>query len=490
MERSTPTADLAQQPIVWRPDAERLRRSRMLAFARHHGLHNYDSLVERAARDPEWFWGAIDEELDLRWTTPYTRVLDLARGPAWPRWFVDGRMNYVTSAVDRYLEDRPNATALVWEGDDGATQELTYSDLAARVNQLANGLRTLGVGVGDRVAIYLPMLVETAVATLACGKIGAIFVPIFSGYGADATANRINDAGAKLLITADGFYRRGRVINMKTTADQACALTPSIESVLVVRRTGQSVTWNAGRDVWWDALAAQHAEQCEPADTAADDPYMLIYTSGTTGRPKGAVHIHAGFPVKAAQDLAFCFDLQRGDRLCWITDLGWMMGPWMIAGGLIAGASLLLYEGTPDYPEPDRLWQVVERHDVTVLGISPTLVRALMGRGDAWADAHSMPSLRALGSTGEPWNPGPWRWAFEHVGKSRCPIVNYSGGTEIAGGIVSATTIHPQKPCAFVGPVPGVPADVVDAAGVSVRRGRRGARHSRPLGGYDQRLLA
>jgi acetyl-CoA synthetase len=470
MERSAaPTADLSAQPIVWRPGAAHLDRSRMLAFARRHGLSDYDALVERAAADPTWFWGAVVDELGMLWTRPYDAVLDLSDGPEWPRWFVNGRMNYVTSAVDRYVETRPDMIALVWEGEDGATLELTYRDLASQVNRVANGLRSLGVGKGDRVAIYLPMLAETAIATLACGKIGALFIPLFSGYGVEAAANRINDAGAKLLITADGFHRRGRYVPMKDTADAACALAPSVERVLVVRRSGLNVTWNDARDAWWHEVTAAQPDECVVEDTAAGDPYMLIYTSGTTGKPKGAVHVHAGFPIKAAQDLAFCFDLQDGDRLCWVTDLGWMMGPWMIAGGLIAGASLLLYEGTPDYPEPDRLWQVVERHGATVLGISPTLVRSLMGQGDEWIDRRQLPTLRALGSTGEPWNPGPWLWTFEHVGKGRCPIVNYSGGTEISGGIVSATTIHPQKPCAFVGPVPGVPADVVDDAGHAVR---------------------
>ncbi|HCG28646.1 MAG TPA: AMP-dependent synthetase, partial [Chloroflexi bacterium] len=285
----------------------------------------------------------------------------------------------------------------------------------------------------DRVGIFLPMLAETAIATLACSRIGAIFVPMFSGYGPDAVATRINDASARLLITADGFYRRGAVVSMKATADAALEQTTSIERVLVVRRTGADVPWTAGRDVWWHDIVPTQPDACEPEDTAADDPYMLIYTSGTTGKPKGAVHVHAGFPVKAAQDLAFCFDVHRGDRLFWLTDLGWMMGPWAIAGGLIAGAAIVLFEGTPDYPEPDRLWEVVERHEATILGISPTVVRALMGRGDDWVERHAMPSLTTLGSTGEPWNPGPWLWTFEKVGKGRCPIVNYSGGTEISG---------------------------------------------------------
>ena len=464
-----PNADLSNQPVVWTPGPDQIERSRALAFAREHGLDGWDGLVERAADDPAWFWGAVSDHLGIVWHTPYERVLDLSQGVEWPRWFVGGRMNYVTSAVDRYLATDQDKIALRWEGEDRATATWSYRQLAEAVSRIANGLRTLGVGKGDRVAIYLPMLAETAVATLACSRIGAVFIPIFSGYGPEATATRLDDAGAKLLITADGFYRRGKVVEMKATADAAVALAPSVERVLVVRRTGTPVAWDSARDLWWDELAASASTECAPEDTAADDPYMLIYTSGTTGQPKGAVHIHAGFPIKAAQDLAFCFDLQADDTLCWITDLGWMMGPWMIAGGLIAGAAIMLYEGTPDFPEPDRLWQVVERHGITTLGISPTLVRSLMSKGDDWADRHAMPTLRALGSTGEPWNPGPWRWAFERIGKGHCPIVNYSGGTEISGGIIAATTIHPQKPCAFSGPVPGMTADVVDDRGQSVR---------------------
>lgn len=464
-----PIADLSAQPIVWRPGPEHIERSRALAFARRHGMGGWDALVERAIADPEWFWGAVSDELGLVWTRQYEGVLDLSGGPEWPRWFSGGRMNYVTSAIDRWLPNRGSSVAIRWEGEDGATRVLTFAELASAVNRMANGLRSLGISKGDRVGIYLPMLAETAIATLACGKIGAIFIPIFSGYGPEAAATRLNDAEARLLITADGFYRRGRVVPMAETAHAAVALAPSVEQVIVVRRTGEDIPWEIGRDIWWDDLSSRSDPVCEPEDTAGDDPYMLIYTSGTTGRPKGAVHVHAGFPVKAAQDLAFCFDIQQDDTLFWLTDLGWMMGPWAIAGGLIAGSAVLLYEGTPDYPEPDRLWQVIERHGATVLGISPTVVRALMGKGDEWVERHAMESLRALGSTGEPWNPGPWRWTFEKVGKGHCPIVNYSGGTEIGGGIIAAVTVQPQKPCAFSGPVPGVSADVVDDEGHPVR---------------------
>jgi acetyl-CoA synthetase len=462
-------SEFTAQPVAWHPDPATIERSRMLAFAREHGLAGYDALLARAASDPEWFWGSVVDHLDVQWTKRFDSVLDVSDGIEWPRWFTGGRMNYVTSAVDRHLQNRAGATALKWEGDDGARLDLTFSVLAGQVNRVCNALRSLGVAKGDRVGIFLPMLPETAIAMLACGKLGAIFVPIFSGFGADAVANRLNDAGATTLITADGFLRRGKPVNMLETATQASAMTPDLRHTVVVSRLGiADVTFNDTTHSWTQLIEAS-SEAFEAVDTAADDPFMLIYTSGTTGKPKGAVHVHSGFPIKAAMDLAFCFDLQQDETLFWLTDLGWMMGPWAISGGLIAGGSVMLYEGTPDYPAPDRLWQLVEDHEATVLGVSPTAIRALMSRGDDWVEKHPMPTLRAIGSTGEPWNPAPWLWTLDKVGRNRCPIVNYSGGTEIGGGIVVASTIHPQKPCAFAGPVPGMIADVVDPLGNPVR---------------------
>lgn len=466
---SSPIADLSAQEIAWKPSEEQIQRSRMMRFAREHGIETYDELTSRAASDPEWFWDAVSTELGLVWTEPYSQTVDMRDGLPWPRWFVGGRMNYVTSAVDRWLGDRADALALIWEGDDGSVVEYTFAELSLHVKQAANALKAAGVKRGDRVGLYLPMIPQTAVAMLACGYIGAVIIPIFSGYGAEAAAKRIHDASVSTLITADGFHRRGKLIPMKPNADQAAEMAGTIERLITVTHSGNDVPWDDDRDLRWEELIAAASSECEPADTRGDDLFMIIYTSGTTGRPKGAVHTHAGFPVKAAQDLAFCFDIQPGDRLCWITDIGWMMGPWAIAGGLIAGATLVLYEGTPDYPKPDRLWQLVDDHEVTVLGISPTAIRALMPKGDEWVERHEMPTLRAIGSTGEPWNPGPWMWTSQKVGKGRCPIVNYAGGTEISGGIVSSTTIHPQKPASFAGPVVGVPADVVDASGNSVR---------------------
>lgn len=463
VDRQTPNT-------VWRPGDHHLQRSRLRRFLTEHGIESVAALRERAAAQPEWYWPAITAHLGITWLSPYEQVLDLSDGIPWARWFVGAGYNYVYDAVDKQAAGSGRERlALVWEGDGGETRTLTYGQLAQETNRCANALRRLGIGRGDRVGVLLPMIPETAVVMLACGKIGAVLVPIFSGFGPEAAAARLRDCEARLLVTADAFPRRGRLVPLKATADAAVQAAPSVEHVVVVRRTGAAAPWTPGRDHWWHELLADESTQCVLEPTRSDDPCMIIYTSGTTGRPKGAVHVHAGFPVKAAHDLAVCFDLQTDDRLCWLTDLGWMMGPWAIAGTSMLGATLVLYEGTPDWPHPGRLWELVEHHRVTVLGVSPTAVRALMGQGDEWVKRHDRSSLRAFGSTGEPWNPDPWRWLFSVAGGERCPIINYSGGTEISGGIVGCTTIEPQVPCAFTGPVPGMAADVVDHEGRPVR---------------------
>jgi acetyl-CoA synthetase len=312
------------------------------------------------------------------------------------------------------------------------------------------------------------------ISVLALGKLRAIYIPIFSGYAAPAVASRLNDAGAKLLITADGTLRRGAKVGLKETADAAVAEAPTVETVLVVGRLYDhwwEVEWTEGRDRWWSAEMTK--PELEPMtqtpETDPEMPYMIIYTSGTTGRPKGAVHVHGGFPIKGAQDLAHCFDLGPGDRLFWFTDLGWMMGPWAISGALLLGAELVLYEGAPDYPSPDRLWALVAGHGVTHLGLSPTVIRALMSHGTEPVQGHDLSSLRVLGSTGEPWNPESWWWFFREIGKGRLPLVNYSGGTEVSGGIVCCNPLTPIKPCSFGGPSVGAAADVISPEGASVR---------------------
>jgi acetyl-CoA synthetase len=455
---------------AWRPSPAYLERSHLRRFLSTVGCDGLEALQARAVADPGWFWEAAARDIGVRFDPAPSSILDTSRGIEWASWFDGAGFNYVRMAVDEPAAARPEEMALVWEGEDGEVRHFTRAQLRWAVDRAARAMAGLGVGRGDRVGIFLPMIPEAVIAVLAAGKLGAIYIPIFSGYGADAVASRLADCEATLLVTADGFARRGKPVPMKATADAALTAAPSVQRCLVVRRTGGDVAWSAERDVWWDAAVTSASDEpLESARTDANDPFMIIYTSGTTGRPKGAVHVHAGFPVKAAVDLAHSFDLQRGDTLFWFTDMGWMMGPWAVAGALMLGATLCIFEGTPDYPGPDRLWGMVERHKVTHLGISPTAIRALMTHGSEPPRSHDLSSLVVLGSTGEPWNPDPWWWLFREVGGSRVPIINYSGGTEISGGILGCTTLVPIAPCSFSGPCPGMAADVVDAGGRSVR---------------------
>jgi acetyl-CoA synthetase len=456
--------------IIWRPTPDIIERARITRLMRSLGVTTLEELQRRSVDDPEWYWNGVMKDLGLRWLAPYTRVLDGTRGPAWPTWFPGGRLNFSDNCIDRNLDaGRGRKPAIVWEGDDGATRTLTYAELAREVNQLANALRALGIAEGDRVGIFLPMSPEAAIATLAVVRIGAIYTPCFSGFGAQAVASRLQDSEAKLLITADGFHRRGQVVRMKETADEALAQCPTVTQVLVYRRLGREIPWTAGRDRWWHDAVAGQSDRCAPVAVEADRPCLIIYTSGTTGKPKGAVLTHGGFQLKCAHDFAYCHDVGEDDRLFWLTDLGWLMGPMLFTAALALGATAVVFEGVPDYPTPDRLWALVERHRISVMGMSPTAVRALMPHGPEHVHAHDLSSLRMLGSTGEPWNPEPYRWLFENAGKARIPISNYTGGTEISGGILGCFPIAPIKPCSFTGPIPGMAAEVFDESGRPVR---------------------
>jgi acetyl-CoA synthetase len=456
--------------IVWRPTPAYTERSRLKHFMAQHGIATLDELMRRSTTDLDWFWNAVVQDLRIEFYQPYSKIVDTSAGIEWPRWCVGGKMNIVHNCLDKWIGTAvQNRAAIRWEAEDGSTRILTYADLHREVNRLANGLRDLGIAKGDVVGLYMPMIPEIAVGLFALAKIGAIVLPLFSGYGADALSTRLSDGAAKALLTCDGYYRRGQPVHMKRIADAAIDKVPSIRHAIVLQRLAQQAPMASGRDHGWQEIVAGQSPHAETERLDAEDPLMILYTSGTTGRPKGALHTHCSFPIKAAQDMTQGLDVKASDTLYWVTDMGWMMGPWEVFGSTLLGATTLFYDGALDYPAPDRLWSLVERHSVSILGVSPTLVRSLAVHGDAPVKGHDLSALRVLGSTGEPWNPEPWRWLFETVGKKRLPIINYSGGTEIAGGIVMGNVLTPIKPCSFAGPLPGMAADVVDDEGHSVR---------------------
>jgi len=456
--------------FFWYPSREIQEKTHLFQFINQHGLENVSDLIRRSTEDVAWFTRALLEYLDIQFFTPYQKVVDLSRGIAWPEWCVGGKMNIVHNCLDKYVGTPvERRTALVWESESEQTRQITYGELHEQVNQAANALRSLGLGKGDTIGLFMPMVPEIVVALLATAKIGAIILPLFSGYGPGALVTRLEDAEAKAVITADGFYRRGKPVAMKSVVDEAIAQTPGVQHVIVLSYSGIPHDILSGRDHRWEEIVETQPTTAHTEPTSAEDTLMIIYTSGTTGRPKGAVHTHCGFPVKAAQDMAFGTDVHPGQILYWITDMGWMMGPWETFGALILGATFFLYDGAPDYPAPDRLWAMIERHQITTIGISPTLIRALIPYGDAQFASHDLSHLKLFALTGEPCNPEPWRWLFERIGKGRVPIINYTGGTEISGGILMSNLLLPMKPCSFNSPCPGIAADVLDEHGRPIR---------------------
>ena len=380
--------------------------------------------------------------------------------------------------LDRWIgTEIENQAAVIWEGEEGKVKEVSYKELKGDVELCAAGLRAHGLKKGDAIGIHLPMTIETVTALLAIGRIGAIAVPVFSGYGVDAISSRLNAVGAKALFTFDGIPRRGKSINSFAVADQAISKCKSIEKVFIVPRTydeefydgeySESVSNSKSKHklVDWTqeliGLGFENEKESYLEKTSANDPLIILYSSGTTGKPKGIAHVHCGFPIKAAQDMAFGTDVGRGTRISWVTDIGWMMGPWLIYGALLNGATMVLYDGSPDYPNADRMWEFCAKHKVEILGISPTLIRVLSTKGDDLPKKHDLSSLRAFASTGEPWNPAPWYWLFEKVGDSKLPIINYSGGTEISGGILMGNPLLPQKAGSFSAPCLGIDADIL-----------------------------
>jgi acetyl-CoA synthetase len=435
--------------IVWRPSEQVLERANVVRLMRRHGIGDYWELVRRSQEEPDWFWAAAVEDMGLEFSKPWDRVSDLSRGPEWATWFVGGEVNIAWNCVHRWARRRPEAVAAVSLGEDGERRELTWAAMSDQVTRLAEALVRLGVEEGDRVAIFLPMSQEVAIASHACAHIGAIQVPIFSGFAAPAVAQRLQASEAKVAITTTVSSRRGREVPMLEILEEARAESPSVEHTVLAP---------------WDELVADLPGELPPAELPSETPYLLTYTSGTTGKPKGVVHVQGGFLVSIAREVCYQADAGPDDVIHFATDMGWIMGPWTVVGGQAMGSTLVFAEGAPDWP-PDRVWRLIEQERVSVLGISPTLVRGLIPHGDPESD---LSSLRTIVTTGEPWNPEPYRWLFEEVGDRRVPIINCSGGTEVGACFLSPTPAIPIKACSLGGPALGMAMDVVDAEGRSL----------------------
>ena len=456
--------------VIWRPAPEVVERANVTRLMRRHGIASYRDLVERSQREPDWFWPAAIEDLGLELFSPFERVLDDSRGAEWTTWFEGATLNVASSCVHRWADGgQADAPAAIFRGEDGARRSLTFAELSREVTRFAEGLARLGVRAGDRVALYLPMSPEVAVASHACAHLGAIQVPIFSGFAAPAVAERLAHAEAKVVVTADGSLRRGRELPMKETVDEALREAPSVEHVVVWPRLGRDCPMTPGRDLSWDDAVAGCPGTLSPLPVEAEHPYLIAYTSGTTGKPKGALHVQGGFLVKIAAELAYEADAHPGDTILFATDMGWIMGPWTVVGAGATGTTIVFAEGAPDWPAPDRLWALVAEERVSILGLSPTLVRSLISHGNEPVEQHDRSSLRTLVTTGEPWNPGPYRWLAETVGEGRVPIVNISGGTEVGACFLSCCHVEPIKECSLGFPALGMAVDCVDDEGTPVR---------------------
>ena len=432
--------------MIWTPSSEFVESTNVWRFMRRLGFSDREAFLRFSAENPERFWPEILREMNVEFFEPYTQVLDASRGPEWTRWFLGGRLNIAHNCLDRWAG--VERVACVWESESGTTRTLTFAELHAESNRVANGLLALGLAPGDRVALCLPMIPEIVSILYGCFKAGLTVVPIFAGFGTGAIETRLRDSGAKVLFTADHLERRGKRLPL------AEKMPPFDGRTIVVS----------------GALFPDQSPRAETLSLESEHRAFILYTSGTTGKPKGAVHTHAGCLAQMGKEIWLGFDHRDTDRFFWLSDIGWMMGPWTILGNHLFGGAIFLYDGAPDYPTPARLWEMIERHRITTFGVSPTAIRVLAKSGAA---VPPMESLRLLGSTGEPWDEASWLWYFERAGRRRCPIINISGGTEIVGSFLFPLPIQPLKPCSLGGPAPGMATEVVDEAGAPIR-GRKG----------------
>ena len=453
----------------WLPTPDYIENANVTRLARAHGLHGIDELRKRSVADPAWYWNAVLDDLGIEFATPHNAVLDTSRGIEHPDWFIGAELNVVDACLGRWRDAGPDRIAVRHETEDGTTRTLTFGELAEQVGAATAGLRKLGIGPGDSVGLYLPMIPEAVVAVYAVAALGAVLVPLFSGFAASAITSRLTDADVKVVVVADGTVRRGRTVAMLPQLAAALPECPAVEHLIVIDNVGGTTDLDTGLTVTsWTQLTATPAELVTER-VPAMHPLLLGYTSGTTGRPKGAVHTHAGFLAKTASEVAYSFDMTSDGVFCWITDMGWIMGPLSIIGTHANGSALVLYEGSPDVPDNYRLWDLVERHRISMLGVSPTLIRTLKGSDLSRIHERDLSSVHVLGSTGEPWDPDSYDWLARDVFDSRVPVINFSGGTEVGGSFLAPYPVEPIRSCSLGGPSLGMDVDVVDDDGHSVR---------------------
>ncbi|MDA1001237.1 MAG: AMP-binding protein [bacterium] len=460
---------MSDSDIIWRPSQDFIENSHIAQLMKKTGHADVREFLQWSWDAHEKFWETITEDLGMAWYKPYDKILDMGRGFPWAKWYIGGETNAVLNCIDRHLEgERRDQTALIWEGDGGEVRKFTYAELSAEVSRLANAMRAAGLKPGDRAGIFLPLVPEAAIAMYACFKIGVAMMPVFSGFGPEGLAERLDHAGARILFTGDGAVRRGKKVPIKATADEALRRGTQVEKVVVVRRSGEDVPMEAGRDIYWDDFTSGHSDQAETERLPGDAPSIILYTSGTTGMPKGCVYGHAGLLSGPGRDLRYAFDMREGDTMFWVTDFGWVMAPYELIGAHFNGHACMLYESVPNHPEPDRLWQVVSDHQISHLGVSPTAIRMLISAGDKWVEKHDLSCLRVLGSTGEPWDPKSYKWFFEKVGGGRCPIMNITGGTEIGGCLLQPLPVMALAPGTVGMPAMGTDCDIFDEEGNSI----------------------
>ncbi len=461
---------MSANDIIWRPSKDFIENSNVARFMRKNDLADYETLLAFSREDVGRFWETLEKDMGVSWFKPYEKIVDQSGGLPWTKWFLGGEINIVHNCIDRHLATPArDRTALVWEGDGGEVRRFTYAQMNTHVCRLANAMRGMGMRPGESAGIFMPMIPETVFAMFACLKIGVVAIPIFSGFGPEAVAERLAHAEARLVFTSNAGLRRGKEVGVKSLLDAALDVGTGVEKVVVFRRTGTRVPMREGRDVSWKDFVRGQSDAAATERLPAEAHSLIIYTSGTTGKPKGTVHTHAGCMLNVAKEIRYCLDLRDADVFFWVTDIGWMMGPWEMIGVQFGGGAYLIYEGAPNWPETDRLWKLLSDHGVTTFGVSPTAIRLLISQGDEWVEKHDLSKLRILGSTGEPWDRESYMWFFEKVGGGRCPIMNISGGTELCGCLLQPYPIVPLTPCSLGGPALGADTDVFNEAGESVR---------------------